>query len=197
MEAAFDHFERLLANTQEPLSFIIFIPEFKENVLDCVLKLDLSLYKRGQVTVNANDCELRNGFQHVCELNQLYFKSSVSLNIIFLQNESGFNKWGPTSERLDALLNSFKFGREMNYKDKEISILSPPPTPQTSSSPYSSTSTTSSTSTSASTSSTSTSSTLSSSLSSTLASSSTLSSDGSSKDIAHIKDTSQSSENVQ
>ena len=151
MEAAFDHFERLLANTQEPLSFIIFIPEFKENILDCVLKLDLSLYKKGQVTVNANDCELRNGFQHICELNQLYFKSSVSLTIIFLQNEPGFSKWGPTSQRIDSLLNSFKSVKEINYKEKEISLLSPPPTPQASSSSSSSSSASSPSSSSSST----------------------------------------------
>ncbi|XP_015785214.1 phosphorylated CTD-interacting factor 1 [Tetranychus urticae] len=128
MEAIFDHFERLLANTSDPLSFIIFIPEYKENPISCLYKIELSVFKRAQITISANDYELRNGYQHICEPNQLHFKPNVPMMVIFLQNEPGFTRWGPNSQKLEELTNSFKMAKESS-KDKDIGLLSPPPTP--------------------------------------------------------------------
>jgi len=44
--------------------------------------------------------------------------------IVWLQNEPGFNKWGPTDERVDALLEAYRPGRERERDRQEL--LSPP-----------------------------------------------------------------------
>lgn len=40
MDASLSHFERLLAETQEPLSFIVFLPEWREPAPSALLKLE-------------------------------------------------------------------------------------------------------------------------------------------------------------
>ena len=44
--------------------------------------------------------------------------------IVWLQNETGNQKWGPTDERVDALLEAFRPGRERERDRQEL--LSPP-----------------------------------------------------------------------
>lgn len=44
--------------------------------------------------------------------------------IVWLQNEAGFQKWGPTDERVDALLEAYRPGRERE-RDRQ-DLLSPP-----------------------------------------------------------------------
>lgn len=46
--------------------------------------------------------------------------------VVFLQNDAGFLKWGPTPERLDELIESYKVGRD---RERDVALLSPPPTP--------------------------------------------------------------------
>ena len=52
--------------------------------------------------------------------------------IVWLQNDAGFQRWGPTEDRVEQLLESFRFGRERE-RDK-AQLLSPtrqpPPQPQ-------------------------------------------------------------------
>ena len=51
--------------------------------------------------------------------------------IVWLQNDAGFQRWGPTEDRVEQLLESFRFGRERE-RDK-AQLLSPtrqpPPQP--------------------------------------------------------------------
>jgi phosphorylated CTD-interacting factor 1 len=44
MDATLSHFERLLAETQEPLSFIVFLPEWREPTPSALLKLEGSRF---------------------------------------------------------------------------------------------------------------------------------------------------------
>ena len=42
MEAMVDHFENLLSETQEPLSFIVFIPEWRDPPTEALIRLESS-----------------------------------------------------------------------------------------------------------------------------------------------------------
>ena len=66
-----------------------------------------------------------------------YYRSEVNVRsvngtiIVWLQNDAGFQRWGPTEDRVEQLLESFRFGRERE-RDK-AQLLSPtrqPPPPQ-------------------------------------------------------------------
>lgn len=42
MEAMVDHFESLLTETQDPLSFIVFIPEWRDPPTEALIRLESS-----------------------------------------------------------------------------------------------------------------------------------------------------------
>jgi len=65
MDATISHFERLLEDSLEPLSFIVFLPEWRDPAPAALLRLEASRWKRRQVVVAALEHEYRHGFQHV------------------------------------------------------------------------------------------------------------------------------------
>ncbi|XP_064599168.1 mRNA (2'-O-methyladenosine-N(6)-)-methyltransferase-like [Liolophura sinensis] len=104
MEAMVDHFESLLSETLEPLSFIVFIPEWRDPPTEALIRLESSRFKKKQVVMPAYEHEYRHGFQHLCSKQDMNVKSSHGTLVVFLQNEAGFARWGPTSERIQELL---------------------------------------------------------------------------------------------
>lgn len=132
MEVTVDHIDRCLHNSSDPLSFIVFLPDWVEPVSKAVKKMEASRFKRKQLSLEACEYEFRNGFQHMCEPKDLIVKSSHNTLVFFVQNDAGFLRWGPTPDRLEALTDAFKPGREGSSAStsKDLSLLSPPPTPQ-------------------------------------------------------------------
>lgn len=110
MEATVNHLERLLTESQESLSFIVFFPDFRDPVPVALTKLEASRYKREQLLIPAYDHEYRHGFQHIMPRNEVSVRSTHGTHIIFLQNDAGYARWGPTPERLDALRESYRPG---------------------------------------------------------------------------------------
>lgn len=132
MEAAVEHFERLLFNSSEPLSFVVFMPDWRDPPSRALTKIEGSRFKRKQLTIAAFEHEVRHGFQHICEASELLLKSSHPTLVVFLQNDAGFLRWGPTPDRVDAFLEAYRPGKEAPKDQKELTLLSPPPTPQSS-----------------------------------------------------------------
>ena len=65
MDAMVTHFERLLSESLEPLSFVVFIPEWREPAPPVLKRLEESNWKRRQVVVPTYEHEYRHGFQHI------------------------------------------------------------------------------------------------------------------------------------
>ncbi len=128
MDAAVAHFERLLEDTLEPLSFVVFLPEWREPAPAALLKLEASRWKRRQIVVPALEHDYRHGFQHAVPKHDVAVRSVNSTMIVWLQNDAGYQRWGPTEDRVEALLESFRPGRERE-RDK-AQILSPGRQPQ-------------------------------------------------------------------
>ncbi|GLH02986.1 Phosphorylated CTD-interacting factor 1 [Gryllus bimaculatus] len=140
MEAMVNHFERLLADSPEPLSFIVFIPEWRDPAPNALLKLEASHFKRKQVVVPAYEHEYRHGFQHCTAKSDLNIKSAHGTLVVWLQNNAGYQRWGPNEERVEALLEAFRPGRERERDRQELlspqrnnstDATPPTPTPQT------------------------------------------------------------------
>ncbi|XP_035679129.1 mRNA (2'-O-methyladenosine-N(6)-)-methyltransferase-like isoform X1 [Branchiostoma floridae] len=108
LNAMAEHFERLLATSSEPLSFLVFIPEWRDPPIPALLRMENSIFKRKTVVVPAFEHEYRSGLQHVCSGSDLYHKSVHGTLVLILQNEAGFAKWGPTDERVKGLLDAYK-----------------------------------------------------------------------------------------
>lgn len=61
IEAALNHIDRLLTESNEPLSFVVMLTDSESSF---VKKLDSSLFKRRQVVVPAYEHFYRHGFQY-------------------------------------------------------------------------------------------------------------------------------------
>ena len=109
LEITFDHIDRCLSSSQEPLSFIIFLEmiEYPGNSRS-VDKLNKSKYKRKQFVLQPQTYELRSGVQFLFDPINCILKSNAHLLIVFLQNDAGFLKYGPTPERVEFFLESLK-----------------------------------------------------------------------------------------
>nr|CAB3264703.1 phosphorylated CTD-interacting factor 1-like [Phallusia mammillata] len=108
MEAMVEHFEKLLAQSNSPLSFIIFIPEWRDPTPLSILRMESSRYKRKQVLIPAFEHQYRSGLQHVTSIaKEVYFKAVHGTMVFFLQNSEGFAKWPPTQDRLRNLFRAF------------------------------------------------------------------------------------------
>ncbi|KAK7114167.1 mRNA (2'-O-methyladenosine-N(6)-)-methyltransferase-like [Littorina saxatilis] len=104
MEAMVDHFENLLSESNEPLSFIVFIPEWRDPPTEALIRLETSRYSRKQVVLPAQEHEYRHGLQHNCPQGDVNIKALHGTLVVFLQNDAGFRKWGPTPEKIKELL---------------------------------------------------------------------------------------------
>ncbi|EHB05310.1 Phosphorylated CTD-interacting factor 1 [Heterocephalus glaber] len=103
MDAMVSHFEKLLESSLEPLSFIVFIPEWREPPTPALTRMEQSRFKRHQLVLPAFEHEYRSGSQHVCKKEEMHYKAVHNTAVLFLQNDPGFAKWGPTPERLQEL----------------------------------------------------------------------------------------------
>lgn len=124
MDSMVTHFERLLSESSEPLSFVVFIPEWREPAPPVLKRLEESSWKRRQVVVPTFEHEYRHGYQHIVAKPEVNVRAAHGTVIVWLQNEAGHQKWGPTDERVDALLEAYRPGRERERDKQEL--LSPP-----------------------------------------------------------------------
>jgi len=123
MDAVVTHFERLLDDSMEPLSFMVFLPEWRDPAPPALLNRESSRWKRKQVVVPALEHDYRHGFQHVMPKTDVNVKSAHGTMIVWLQNDAGYQRWGPTEERVESLIEAFRPGRERE-RDK-AQLLSP------------------------------------------------------------------------
>jgi len=149
IEAALNHIDRLLSESSEPLSFIIFLADGETTF---VQKLDSSQFKRRQVVIPAYEHYYRHGFQYSVPkyifnilhytrvIKNIYFinffwffrtdvniRSPTSTLVVWLQNNAGCQRWSPSEDRVEALLEAFRPGRERDRDRQEL--LSPTPNP--------------------------------------------------------------------
>uniref|UniRef100_A0AAR2LQ29 WW domain-containing protein n=1 Tax=Pygocentrus nattereri TaxID=42514 RepID=A0AAR2LQ29_PYGNA len=115
MDAMVTHFEDLLEKSSEPLSFIIFVPEWRDPPTPALTRMENSRFRRHQMTVPAFEHEYRSGSQHICKREEMYYKAIHGTAVIFLQNNAGFAKWEPTTERIQEVLAAYKIsGRSLS-----------------------------------------------------------------------------------
>lgn len=116
VDATLDKIEKNLETNMDPLSYIVFLPEVPELSEKLFTKLESNKFKRNKLTIPAFEHEYRHGFMHITPKNEVNVKAHFNTLIYFLQNDSGFLKWGPTPDKCDQLVESFKIG-----KDSEVS----------------------------------------------------------------------------
>ncbi|KAH8300541.1 hypothetical protein KR018_011962 [Drosophila ironensis] len=107
IEACLLHIDKLLTDTMEPLSFIVFLPEWKS-----ISKLDDSMYKRRSMVVLGMAHEYRHGYQHMMQKSEVLVKCMQGTQVVWLQNSAGYARWGPNENRVEALREAFRPQRD-------------------------------------------------------------------------------------
>lgn len=59
--------QELLEQSSEPLSFIVFVPEWRDPVTPALTRMESSRFLRHQLSVTAYEHEYRSGSQHICK----------------------------------------------------------------------------------------------------------------------------------
>lgn len=118
IDATLQHIDRLLTDSSDALSFIVFLQEWKDPPLQCLSKIEDSHFKRRQIVVPSMEHVFRHGLQH-CIKSEVNFKSIHGTMVVWLQNNAGFQRWGPTESRVEAFMESFRPGRERE-RDKVV-----------------------------------------------------------------------------
>lgn len=67
----------LLERSSEPLSFVIFVPEWRDPPTPALTRMEASRFRRHQMIVTAFEHEYRSGAQHICKRSDICW--SVSL----------------------------------------------------------------------------------------------------------------------
>ncbi|XP_037933775.1 mRNA (2'-O-methyladenosine-N(6)-)-methyltransferase [Teleopsis dalmanni] len=107
IDASLAHIDKLLTDSLEPLSFIVFLPEWKS-----IAKLDESIYKRRSMVVLGMAHEYRHGYQHIIPKSDVYVKCMQGTQVVWLQNSAGHARWGPNENRVEALREAFRPQRD-------------------------------------------------------------------------------------
>jgi len=109
MNAAIDHAEKLLDNARGPMSFVVILPDWRDPLLEALVKAERSRYWRCQMTFPPFDHAYRHGFQHIAHSpRDIYLKSSHGTTVIVLQNAAGSELWPANEENLSKLAEHFK-----------------------------------------------------------------------------------------
>ncbi|XP_053953763.1 mRNA (2'-O-methyladenosine-N(6)-)-methyltransferase [Anastrepha ludens] len=107
IDKALLHIDKLLTDTMEPLSFIIFLPEWKS-----IAKLEESMFKRRSMVVLGMAHEYRHGYQHIIPKADVNVKCMQGTQVVWLQNSAGHTRWGPNENRVEALREAFRPQRD-------------------------------------------------------------------------------------
>jgi phosphorylated CTD-interacting factor 1 len=106
MEKMNAHLETLLANSDKPLSFIIFLPHWMTPPSVPIEYLKTSKFLRESFIVEANEHKYCSGFQQTGEATRSFTPVHSSI-VFFLQNDAGFSKWQPTPEKIAEVRQAF------------------------------------------------------------------------------------------
>jgi phosphorylated CTD-interacting factor 1 len=103
------HMEQLLSATNEPLSFIIFVPNWTD--ASSLQKMQDSKYLSKDLVLSANEHSYVNGFQHTAQQHKRNYVAVHETHVYFLQNESACEKWKVTDEKTNQLKQLFSSER--------------------------------------------------------------------------------------
>ena len=96
--------DEILAQQESPLSFIVFVPEWRTPVAEYHKIMDISIFNRKTVLIKGNQHAFVVGDQHTAA--SRYFNLPFNTQVYFLQNESGAVTWPVTEEKLNNFAKS-------------------------------------------------------------------------------------------
>lgn len=105
MQKMADTFHAALETTSEPLSFVCVVPDWEGS--KPIEDLKHSKYNRAALSLAKNDHYYLCGFQHFCKPKHLHTRFECATYVCWLQNESGFQLWNPSKDRVCQIKDAF------------------------------------------------------------------------------------------
>jgi phosphorylated CTD-interacting factor 1 len=105
IERMADRIEILLASTELPLSFIVFIPEWLDPPTPGLIKMNKSAFKTRDIIVGGKKHKYVAGTQFLEHRGPLLYAAVHDTHVFFLQNKAGFEKWTPSEDKVEKLKN--------------------------------------------------------------------------------------------
>ncbi len=100
-----ERIDTLLNDAQtEPLSFIVFIPNWEDSL--GLQRMIASPFMRDNMVLREFEHSYVSGLQHQEQANYVQYKAVHATRVIFLQNDLGFKKWTPCKENLRRIRRS-------------------------------------------------------------------------------------------
>ena len=105
MEKAATRMIDMLKSSEKPLSFVYIIPEWQTPPFALLAELQKSEFNRMDFVLSSGTHYYIDGGQHVmkCQV----FKPPCGTHVYFLQNQRGFAKWPPTTEKIAQVRSAF------------------------------------------------------------------------------------------
>jgi len=98
-----DHMIELLTDTDEPLMFIIFIPDWRDPVTPALIKLEDSLYCRHSRLIEKGKHQYITGRQHIHSRDSMFYDAVHGTMVFVLQNKAAVRTWQVDEELMDKL----------------------------------------------------------------------------------------------
>jgi phosphorylated CTD-interacting factor 1 len=101
-----EQLDALLEASQEPLSFVVFVPDWRDPISPGLLVLEASKFLRGDFVIKGRSYEYVIGHQHNEIVKKRYWKLPFDTHLYVLQNAAGSEKWPATPEFLQKFKDS-------------------------------------------------------------------------------------------
>ena len=106
MSAMAHRLEYLLAKTTRPLSFVVFVPDWRKPLAENQAVMEASKYLRNHFVVRGRAHDYVRGNQHLAEQHggeERFFTLPFDTHVYLLQNDEGAAKWPATPQFVEEL----------------------------------------------------------------------------------------------
>ncbi|EGD75107.1 hypothetical protein PTSG_06762 [Salpingoeca rosetta] len=103
MDMMADRLEHLLDNSTGPLSFIVFVPQWRSPACHALVSMDNSRYLRAHFVAPGHQHTYITGVQHTegGQGGHRYYVVPHGTELFFLQNDAAYAKWPPTQHKIN------------------------------------------------------------------------------------------------
>jgi phosphorylated CTD-interacting factor 1 len=102
MDRMANHLESLLMGSAQPLSFVVFVPDWQNPISPGLKTMHQSKFNQGELLLKGGSYEYVLGTQHITP--DRHFLIPFDTRLFFLQNEAGASKWPITDNLKDKFM---------------------------------------------------------------------------------------------
>jgi len=107
-----DHMISLLEDSQDPLMFVIFIPDWREPMTPAITRLENTIYCTHNILLASRSHQYITGNQHLQSVT--HYDAVHGTQVYVLQNDAAIDEWPISHKDMDHLRDAMSYNREWN-----------------------------------------------------------------------------------